>query len=103
MTLDRNSIHHPNRKALSFLIHEPRKFSEVSVGVTSLLFIIGMAIGPAISGLFLQNFTQAIDGIGSFPSSHAYDMIFLIAAFISISPVVLILIVNKNLKYPYSN
>jgi MFS family permease len=76
----------------------PKKFSEVSVGVTSLLFIIGMSIGPAISGLFLQNFTKVIDGIVSFPSPQAYDMIFLIAAFLSILPVVLILIVSKNLK-----
>lgn len=76
----------------------PRKFSEISVGVTSLLFIIGMSIGPTVSGLFLQNFTQTIDGNGAFPASQAYDMIFLIAAFISIIPVVLILVVSKNLQ-----
>jgi MFS family permease len=76
----------------------PRKFTEISVGVTSLLFIIGMAIGPAVSGLFLQNFTEVIDGIGAFPSLEAYSMIFLIAAFISILPMALILIVNKNLN-----
>lgn len=75
-----------------------RKFSEVSVGVTSLLFIIGMSIGPAVSGLFLQNFIVVINGTGPFPSSQAYDMIFFIAALISISPVVLILIVSKNLR-----
>jgi MFS family permease len=77
----------------------PRRFSEISVGVTSLLFIIGMAIGPAVSGLILQNFTGVIDGIGVFPSLQAYSMIFLIAAFISIVPMALILIVNKNLNY----
>jgi MFS family permease len=76
----------------------PRKFSEISVGVTSLLFIIGMSIGPTVSGLFLQNFTQTIDGNGSFPTAQAYDMIFLIAAFISIVPMVLILIVSKNIQ-----
>jgi hypothetical protein len=49
----------------------PRKFSEVSVGVTSLLFIIGMSIGPAISGLYLQSFTEVIDGTVFFLSSVA--------------------------------
>ena len=76
----------------------PRKFSEISVGVTSLLFIIGMAIGPAVSGLFLQNFIEVIDGKGAFPSIQAYNMIFLIAALISVFPVVLILMVHKNLN-----
>jgi hypothetical protein len=83
----------------------PWKFSEVSVGVTSLLFIIGMSIGPAVSGLYLQSFTEVIDGTGSFPSSQAYDMIFLIAALVSILPMGLILIVSRNLssKSAFSN
>lgn len=75
----------------------PRNFAEISVGVTSLLFIIGMSIGPVVSGLYLQNFTDFIDGAGPFPTTQAYDTIFLIAAFISILPMVLILVVSKNL------
>ena len=76
----------------------PRKFSEVSVGVTSLLFISGISIGPAVSGSYLQSYTEVIDGTGPFPSSQASDMIFLVAALVSILPMTLILIVGRNLN-----
>jgi MFS family permease len=64
--------------------------------VTSLLFIIGMSIGPVISSLFLQNFKTLIYNNNNFlPSSEAYNLIFLTAASISLVPAILILYLKK--------
>ena len=74
----------------------PKKLIEISVGVTSLLFIIGMSIGPVISSLFLQNFKTTIYENNNFlPSSEAYDLIFLTAASISLLPTILIICIKK--------
>lgn len=74
----------------------PKKLTEISVGVTSLLFIIGMSIGPVISSLFLQNFKTLIYENNNFlPSSEAYNLIFLTAASISLVPTILILYIKK--------
>ena len=60
------------------LVSSPLRLSGTSVGITMLLFLIGMAIGPAISGIFLQLFQSSVQGIeGSFPSAFSYIMIFL--------------------------
>ena len=81
------------------LVCSPLHLSGTSVGITMLLFLIGMAIGPAISGIFLQIFQSSAQGIeGSFPSSLSYIMIFLIALIVSIFSFILILFVSKILS-----
>ncbi|MDR4511635.1 MAG: MFS transporter [Nitrososphaeraceae archaeon] len=68
------------------LVSVPTNVSGTSMGITVLLFLIGMSIGPAISGIYLETFRSPslLEGVSySFPSSIAYDMIFLTAVLIS--------------------
>jgi hypothetical protein len=63
-----------------------------------LLFLIGMSVGPAISGIYLQTFQSPIKGFnGTFPSAFSYDMIFLTSVLISIFSIALTLIITKKL------
>jgi MFS family permease len=81
------------------LVYSPLRLSGTSVGITMLLFLIGMAIGPAISGIFLQLFQSSVQGVeGSFPSAFSYIMIFLTAMMVSIFSLILILFVSKILS-----
>ena len=85
------------------LVCSPFHLSGTSVGITMLLFLIGMAIGPAISGIYLQVFQSSTQGIeGSFPSSFSYVMIFLTAMIVSILSLILILFVSKLLAHKIS-
>ena len=34
----------------------PKQFSGISIGITTLLFLVGMSIGPAISGMFMEQY-----------------------------------------------
>jgi hypothetical protein len=60
--------------------------------MTTFLRIVGSSIAPALSGMFLQGY-QYTTNIGarpqSFPSSEAYDLIFLTAAILSIISILL--------------
>jgi MFS family permease len=63
----------------------PKQYVGISVGIGALLFFLGMAIGPAIAGMYMQKHQVSVDGIsGSFPSSESYNMVFLTAAILSI-------------------
>jgi MFS family permease len=65
----------------------PRQNSGTSLGMTTFLRIVGSSIAPALSGMFMQGYQYTIH-IGPkplfFPSSEAYDLIFLTAAILSI-------------------
>jgi MFS family permease len=46
----------------------PKEFTGISVGVGALLLFIGMAIGPALAGVYMENH-ETVSGIeGSYPS-----------------------------------
>jgi MFS family permease len=63
----------------------PKQYVGISTGIGALLFFLGMAIGPAIAGMYMQRHQVYVDGIsGSFPSSESYNMVFLTAAILSI-------------------
>ena len=58
----------------------PEQYSGVAYGMTVLLFYIGMAIGPAIAGLYMQSHqisVSTIAGLSSYPSAESYNLIFL--------------------------
>ncbi len=68
------------------LVSVSPKKGGISMGITVLLFLIGMSIGPAISGIYLEMFQSPImlNKISySFPSAFSYDMIFLTSALLS--------------------
>jgi MFS family permease len=76
----------------------PRKFSGISLGMTVVLNLIGSSIGPAIAAIYMQANQEKVKGlIGSFPSSAAYNGIFLTAAIISIVSIVLVIIIKRRM------
>jgi hypothetical protein len=60
----------------------PKPFVGISVGVGALLLFIGMSIGPALTGVYMENH-QTIKGVqGSYPSLESY-LVFLTSGLLS--------------------
>src|SRR5918994_652219 len=82
------------------LVSVSPKIGGISMGITVLLFLIGMSIGPAIAGIFLEAFQSPImlnEISYSFPSKFSYDMIFFTAALISFVFLILSIVTAKRL------
>jgi MFS family permease len=80
------------------LVSAPLRKSGTALGITMLLFLIGMSLGPAISGIYLESFRSTIDNTyESYPTPVAYDWIFLIALLISILSAILTVFITKKL------
>ena len=61
----------------------PKEFTGISVGVGALLLFIGMAIGPALAGVYMQN-PGTVEGIEeSYASPESYNLVFLTAGLLS--------------------
>jgi MFS family permease len=61
----------------------PKEFTGISVGVGALLLFMGMAIGPALAGVYMEN-NQTVEGVeGSYPSAGSYNLVFLTAGLLS--------------------
>jgi MFS family permease len=61
----------------------PKEFTGISVGVGALLLFIGMAIGPALAGVYTGNH-ETIEGVGdSYPSPGSYNLVFITAILLS--------------------
>src|ERR671921_986832 len=56
----------------------PKEFTGISVGVGALLLFIGMAIGPALAGVYMGNH-EMVEGVeaSSYPSPGSYNLVFL--------------------------
>ena len=77
----------------------PRQNSGMSLGMTTFLRILGSSIAPAVAGMLLQQYQYTVNIGGtmkSFPSSEAYNIIFLIASILSIISVCLALVLIKS-------
>ena len=77
----------------------PRQNSGMSLGMTTFLRILGSSIAPAVAGMLLQQYQYTVNIGGtmkSFPSSEAYNLIFLIASILSIISVCLALVLIKS-------
>jgi MFS family permease len=82
------------------LVSVSPKVSGISMGITVLLFLIGMSIGPAISGIYLEMFQSPIiiNKVSySFPSAFSYDMIFLTSALLSFIFLILAILTAKKI------
>jgi MFS family permease len=74
----------------------PKEFIGISVGVGALLLFIGMAIGPALAGVYMDS-KQTVEGVqGSYPSPGSYDMVFITAGLLSAVSLVFGLILRRN-------
>ena len=61
----------------------PREFIGISTAVGALLLFIGMATGPAVAGVYMENH-ETIEGVaGSYPSLGSYDLVFATSAVLS--------------------
>jgi MFS family permease len=61
----------------------PKEFTGISVGVGALLLFIGMAIGPALAGVYMGNHETVAEVEGSYPSPESYNLVFLTAGLLS--------------------
>ncbi len=75
----------------------PKQNIGSSLGMSTLIRIIGASIGPAMAGMYMQINKTSLPGIvGSFPTSDSYNLIFLTATIISIASIVLSIILGKT-------
>ena len=81
------------------ILSTPRRYSGVSLGISSLMRIIGASIGPAVAGMLMQS-NQSILTIGGlarfFPSIESYNLIFLTAAILSIVSIALAILLRER-------
>jgi hypothetical protein len=73
----------------------------ISTGMTSLIRIIGSAVGPAIAGMFMQSQQQILSGsataaASAFPSPIAYNLIFLTATILSVLSIGFAIVIGRN-------
>ena len=76
----------------------PRENSGASLGMTSFMRLVGSSIAPALSGMFMQGYQYTVIIGGkpqSFPSSEAYNLIFLTAAILSLISIALSVVLFK--------
>ncbi len=60
----------------------PKEFTGISVGIGALLLFIGMAIGPALAGVYMADH-ENIGTKVSYPSAQSYDLVFSTAVLLS--------------------
>jgi MFS family permease len=81
------------------ILSTPKQFSGISLGMSSLMRIIGAAIGPALAGMYMQTHQSLlnVNGIsGYFPSSTSFNMIFISAVAFSIASIALAILLRRK-------
>jgi len=74
----------------------PKLFIGISVGVGALLLFLGMAIGPTLTGVYLES-KQTIDGIpGAYPSPESYNLVYLTSAALSAISLIFVFLLKKT-------
>jgi MFS family permease len=80
------------------LLATPYKNMITSIGMTSLLRIIGSSVGPAVAGVMMQAWQVNVQGYaGSFPAPESYTLIFLTAAIMSLLSIIMALKIRQSL------
>jgi MFS family permease len=83
------------------LLATPIQHTGMSLGMNTLLRILGSSVGPAVAGVFMQIYQSTISvgsNIESFPSMQAFDTIFLSAAILSAGSIAMALYLRAQLK-----
>jgi MFS family permease len=81
------------------ILSTPRQFTGISLGMSSLMRIIGSSIGPALAGMYMQTHQTLLNihGIAEyFPSSGSFNLIFLSAVVFSVASIVLSVILRQK-------
>ena len=83
------------------ILSSPRESSGVTIGMSSMLRIVGSSIGPALAAMYMQTNQSVINVKGiteSLPSSFSFDLIFLTAVILSIVSIILSILLSKKMK-----
>jgi MFS family permease len=72
------------------LVNTPKQSNGVSLGMTTLLYLIGTSVGPVLAGVFMQANQTLLPLIGSFPAPQSCTLIFLTAAIMSVLSIILV-------------
>ncbi len=81
------------------MLATPKQNVGVSLGMSTLIRIIGASIGPAIAGMFMQIHKASLPGIaGTFPTPDSYNLIFLSASIISIISIGLAIFLKRTIS-----
>jgi len=79
------------------LLSAPVKSTGIALGMTLLLNLVGQSIGPSLAAMYQQMHQATVEGVpGRFPTTEAYNSIFLMATMISMTAVVLALALNRR-------
>ena len=80
------------------LLSAPIQATGIALGMTLLLNLVGMSIGPSIAAMFQQMYQGTVEGVAGeqFPTQEAYNLIFLTAALISLASTVLALALARR-------
>lgn len=79
------------------LLSVPMQMTGIVLGMTLLLNLVGMSVGPALSGVFQEMYKGTVAGlVGLFPTDHAYVLIFITAALVSLASVAIALSVSRT-------
>jgi hypothetical protein len=87
------------------LVNTPKQSNGVSLGMTTLLYLIGTSVGPVIAGIFMQANQAFVKGISgsSFPAPQSYNIIFVTATLLSVVSIVLAGSIKKKPSAPRIN
>ena len=83
------------------LLSSPRESSGVTIGMSSMLRIVGSSIGPALAAMYMQTNHSVINVKGvveSLPSPVSFDLIFLTAVILSVVSILLSILLSKKMK-----
>ncbi len=83
------------------LVSVPMQATGIALGMTLLLNLVGMSVGPALAGILQETYQAAVPGVpGLFPTENAYNLIFITAALVSLASVALALFVAWRKPIP---
>lgn len=79
------------------LVSVPMQVTGIALGMTLLLNLVGMSVGPALSGIFQEAYQGQVPGSPEFyPTDAAYNLIFVAAALVSLASVALAISVARR-------
>src|ERR687890_976499 len=81
------------------ILSTPRQFSGISLGMSSLMRIIGASIGPALAGMYMQTNQTLLNVNGVmnyFPSSVSFNLIFFSAIMASVVSIALAITLRRE-------
>jgi MFS family permease len=79
------------------MLSTPKQDIGVSLGMSTLIRIVGASIGPAMAAMYMQTHAASLPGIaGTFPTADSYNLIFLTATLISCVSIGLSIVLKKQ-------